>query len=115
SRLDRPSRRSSTPCFKADCVTVMKPVSPPGRTNDTLLNIALLVGVILVCCLLSELALRIAFSRSMDFSMEMWKYATQLKQPASDPQLSFSHTPNSCELLMRVACSISSHVTCYRV
>ena len=86
-----------------------KAESPRGRTNDTLLNIALLVGVILVCCLLSELALRIAFSRSMDFSMEMWKYATQLKQPAADPQLSFSHAPNRSAFLMGVPVSINSH------
>ena len=87
----------------------MKPESPRGRTKDMLLNIALLVGVILVSCLLSELALRIAFSRSMDFSMEMWKYATQLKQPAADPQLSFSHATNRSAFLMGAPVSINSH------
>jgi hypothetical protein len=87
----------------------MKPESPRGRTKDTLLNIALLVGVILVSCFLSELALRIAFSRSMDFSMEMWKYATHLKQPAADPQLSFSHAPNRSAFLMGAPVSINSH------
>jgi len=42
-----------------------------------------------------EAALRIAYHRSMDFSMEMWKYAVQLKRPVFDPRLSFAHEPNS--------------------
>jgi len=47
-----------------------------------------------------EAALRIAYHRSMDFSMEMWKYAVQLKRPVSDPRLSFVHQPNGHAFLM---------------
>jgi lysophospholipase L1-like esterase len=45
----------------------------------------------------------------MDFSMEMWKYATQLKQPVADPLLSFAHVPNRSAFLMGAAVSINSH------
>ena len=80
-----------------------------GRRQDALLSIALLVGVVLSCCIASELALRVAFARTMDFSMEMWKYSTQLKQPVADPRLSFAHVPNRSAFLMGVPVSINSH------
>lgn len=83
--------------------------APRGQRQDALTNVALLVGVVLSCCLASELALRVAFARSMDFSMEMWKYAAQLKQPVADPRLSFVHAPNRSALLMGVPVSINSH------
>jgi len=57
----------------------------------------------------SELALRVAFARTMDFPMEMWKYAAQLKQPVADRQLSFAHVPNRSAFLMGVQVSINSH------
>jgi lysophospholipase L1-like esterase len=82
---------------------------PRGRYRDVLLNIALLVGVVLACCIASELVLRVAFARTMDFSMEMWKYGAQLKQPVADPRLSFAHVPNRSAFLMGVQVAINSH------
>jgi lysophospholipase L1-like esterase len=73
------------------------------------LNLALLVGVVLSCCLAAELVLRVAFARSVDLSMEMWKYAAELKRPVADPQLGFVHVPNRSALLMGVMVSINSH------
>jgi len=55
-----------------------------------------------------EAALRIAYHRSMDFSMEMWKYAVQLKRPVSDSKLSFVHRPNSHAFVMGQDVSINS-------
>ena len=80
-----------------------------GRRRETLTNVGLLVGVVLLCVTASELALRLAFARSMDFSMEMWKYAAHLKQPVPDPRLGFAHVPNRSAFLMGVPVSINSH------
>jgi hypothetical protein len=59
--------------------------------------------------LLLELAVRLVFHRSLDFSMEMWKYAIQLKQPVPNERLSFVHIPNRSALLMGVQVSTNSH------
>ena len=77
--------------------------------QGVLLNIVLLLGTLVFSCLAMELALRVGFARSLDFSMEMWKYATQLKRPVANPQLSFVHAPNSSAFLMGAPVSINSH------
>ena len=71
-------------------------------------NLALLAVTTLVFAGLLEIALRLAFARSLDFSMEMWKYAVALKQPVSDPRLSFAHRPNTSAFLMGVPFAINS-------
>lgn len=73
-----------------------------------LLNVVVLVVAILFCCVAMEIALRVMFAHSLDFSMEMWKYAVQLKRPVDNPQLSFAHAPNRSAFLMGVPVSISS-------
>lgn len=55
-----------------------------------------------------EIGLRVAFRHSLDFSMEMWKYAVALKRPVADPNLGFVHTPNSSAFLMGVDVRINS-------
>src|SRR6201988_4904320 len=80
---------------------------PAGRPN-ILQNILLLAVAILLGCLFLEVALRVIFYHSTDFSMEMWKYAVKLKQPAANPNLSFSHAPNRSAFLMGVPVSINS-------
>jgi hypothetical protein len=80
-----------------------------GVGSSILLNVVVLVGTILFCCFAMELALRVVYARSMDFSMEMWKYAVQLKQPVADPQLSFVHAPDRSAFLMGAPVSINSH------
>jgi len=55
-----------------------------------------------------EVALRIVFRRSLDFSMEMWKYAVALKLPVADPNLGFVHAPNTSAFLMGVDVRINS-------
>lgn len=73
------------------------------------LNIALLLSTVAVFCAFGEIALRIVFARSLDFSMEMWKYAATLKHSVSDPNLSFAHVPNRSAFLMGVTVSTNSH------
>ena len=63
---------------------------------------------IVVGCVAMEVALRVIFARSLDFSMEMWKYAVQLKHPVENPQLSFAHVPSRSAFLMGVPVSINS-------
>lgn len=62
-----------------------------------LLSISLLLGL-----LLGEVLTRVLFYRSMDFDMEFWKYATQIKSPASDPLLSHQHRTDRRAFLMGV-------------
>lgn len=70
---------------------------------------AVFLITIVVFCGAMEIALRIAFARSLDFSIEMWKYAVALKVPVSNPNLSFAHAPNRSAFLMGVPVSINSH------
>jgi lysophospholipase L1-like esterase len=55
-----------------------------------------------------EVGLRVVFAHSLDFSMEMWKYAVALKRPVADPRLSFAHIPSRSAFLMGVPVSINS-------
>jgi lysophospholipase L1-like esterase len=79
----------------------------PARTGF-LQNVILLLVTILFGCVAMEIGLRVIFARSLDFSMEMWKYAVQLKRPVANPQLSFAHAPNRSAFLMGVPVSINS-------
>src|SRR5882724_3409562 len=56
----------------------------------------------------AELGLRVAFARSLDFNMEMWKYAVALKQPVPDERLSFVHVPLGHSFLMGADVAINS-------
>jgi lysophospholipase L1-like esterase len=71
-------------------------------------NLALLACSVLLFAAGLEGALRVIFARSLDFGMEMWKYAVELKRPEADPQLSFAHVPNRSALLMGVPVTINS-------
>ncbi len=57
---------------------------------------------------MGEALTRIVFYRSMDFDMEMWKYATQIKIASSDPELALEHLPNQQAFLMGVEVSTNS-------
>ncbi len=76
--------------------------------HNLLKKLALLVLTLAVTAVLLEVALRIVFYHSMDFSMEMWKYAVQLKHPVSNPNLSFAHRANSHAFLMGSDVTINS-------
>src|SRR5246500_5887905 len=89
--------------------------NPPGATEarfprspSALLNSIVLVIAILFGCIAMEIALRVVFAHSTDFSMEMWKYAVKLKRPVANPDLSFAHAPNRSAFLMGVPVSINS-------
>jgi lysophospholipase L1-like esterase len=71
-------------------------------------KLVLLVFSLLFVALLAELALRVAFYHSKDFSMEMWKYAVAMKRAVPDPNLSFVHEPNTKAFLMGQDVKINS-------
>src|SRR5579864_7681749 len=81
---------------------------PPAGRPSVLLNIVVLAFAILLGCAAMEVALRVIFANSLDFSMEMWKYAVKLKRPVANPDLSFAHAPNRSAFLMGVPVSINS-------
>src|ERR1700678_3726131 len=82
---------------------------PAGWVRELLPSLAVLLVTVALFAGVMEVALRIAYRRSLDFSMEMWKYAVQLKRPVANPQLSFAHAPNVSAFLMGVPVSINSH------
>ncbi len=86
--------------------------TPPSTATSRLptwlkASISILLSL-LIAALLLEAALRVAFYHSLDFSMEMWKYAVQLKQPDPNPNLSFTNLPNGHGFLMGQDVQISS-------
>jgi lysophospholipase L1-like esterase len=78
-------------------------------SRQVFMNLALSVGAILFFCMVGEIALRLTYAHSLDFSMEMWKYAVQLKRSVDNPELSFAHAPNRSAFLMGVQVSTNSH------
>jgi lysophospholipase L1-like esterase len=71
-------------------------------------KLAVLAFTVLLMALFLEVALRVEFYHSKDFSMEMWKYAVRLKHPVPNPQLSFAHVPNGHAFLMGTDVKINS-------
>ena len=71
-------------------------------------KLLLIVFALLLVALLLEVALRVAFYHSKDFSMEMWKYAVAMKRAVPDPKLSFAHEPNTHAFLMGQDVKINS-------
>jgi len=86
------------------------PCQAPARegNRNLLKKLALTIFALLFTASLLEAALRLVFYHSMDFSMEMWKYAVRLKRPVSNPKMSFAHQPNSHSFLMGTDVSINS-------
>ena len=83
-------------------MTLEKPMS---RTGNILISI---FALIVFLCIL-EAILRIAFHRSMDFDIEMWKYAIELKQNSSNPLIGHVHAPGRSAHLMGVDVQINSN------
>jgi hypothetical protein len=71
-------------------------------------DIAVVVFALLFWAAVFEIGLRVVFRHSLDFSMEMWKYAVALKRPVADPNLGFVHATNTSAFLMGVDVRINS-------
>jgi lysophospholipase L1-like esterase len=71
-------------------------------------TVGLIVFSLIFIALVLEGALRVVYYHSMDFSMEMWKYAVQIKRPVANSRLSFAHEPNTHAFLMGADVRINS-------
>jgi len=71
-------------------------------------NLGAMCVSLVVALALGEMLVRAAFHRSMDFDMEMWKYATQIKIASTDPRVVHEHRPNGAAFLMGVEVSTNS-------
>ncbi len=78
------------------------------KLRPILINGAVLIVTVLIFAGVLEVALRVIFAHSLDYSMEMWKYAVALKRPVADPKLSFIHAANGSAFLMGVEVSTNS-------
>ena len=56
-----------------------------------------------------EVGIRIAFHEKREYSLEMWKYAKELKRTAEDPKVGHEHIPGKSGRFMGVEISINSH------
>lgn len=87
----------------------MTAVPGPGHMNRSLtFGLAAVVIGVFVFFALFEVGLRIAFHRSMDFDIEMWKYATTIKRVAADPAVAHEHAPGTQAFLMGVDVRINA-------
>lgn len=82
---------------------------PPSFWRTAALNLAVLAVALTLTLGLCELGVRILYARSLDFSMEMWKYAVALKRPVANPKLSFVHAADGSAFLMGVEVTTNSH------
>ena len=57
-------------------------------------NLAVFLGTIFVAFLLGEAAIRLLYPMIANYNMEMWRYASDLKQPTPNPKLPFHHFPS---------------------
>ena len=78
----------------------MKPHN--GRLKRLAGNILILSISFILALFLGEILARIVFHESMDFDMEMWKYANRIKIISDNPEAGFEHRPDSTAHLMGV-------------
>ncbi|HEV7308403.1 SGNH/GDSL hydrolase family protein [Ensifer sp.] len=61
-----------------------------------------------LCGLMIEGLARTVFDNGMDFDLEMWKYARDLKRVSAEPAIGHEHIPNASGFFMGVPVSINS-------
>jgi lysophospholipase L1-like esterase len=57
-------------------------------------NLAVLLGTVFVTLLFGEAVVRLMYPTIANYNMEMWRYASDLKQPMANPRLPFHHFPD---------------------
>lgn len=60
----------------------------------TIQNLSLVIVSLVCCFIIAEAALRALYRHSPNYDYEMWRYASELKQPLYRPDLPFHHFPN---------------------
>ncbi len=77
--------------------------------RNILASLVVVVFGVVVFFGLFEIGARIVFHNSMDFDVEMWKYATTVKRKADSPNIAHEHRPGAHAFLMGVDVAINSH------
>jgi lysophospholipase L1-like esterase len=72
------------------------------------LSLLTLIVSVVICVLGIELFVRVFIDDGMNFDLEMWKYARDVKFISDDPLIGHAHRPNSQEHLMGVDVNINS-------
>ena len=73
-----------------------------------LFNMLAVIATALVVMGLGEILLRIKHLDQASYSVEMWRYAKELKKPVADPALGHLHIPSTSAELQQVSISINS-------
>ena len=86
------------------------PTTPPtgGKLREFAKGVLALVIGLVAALLLLELATRWLFDDGMNFDIEMWKYATDIKRVSDIQELGHEHTPDTDDFLMGVPVTINS-------
>jgi lysophospholipase L1-like esterase len=78
------------------------------RMKKHLFNLLAVMATALTVIVLGEVLLRIKHMDQMSYSVEMWRYAKELKTPVDDPKLGHVHKPGASAELQNVTISINS-------
>jgi lysophospholipase L1-like esterase len=68
----------------------------------------MVIGTLVVAAVVIELFVRIVIDNGMQFDLEMWKYASEVKEVAANPLIGHEHRPNGRAHLMGVDVAINS-------
>lgn len=82
----------------------------PKRSRKRLLaRLTVLVLLLVFCLLLLEVGTRLVYNANgLNFGIEMWKYARDIKRPSPVAAMAHEHTPHSQAFLMGVPVSINA-------
>ena len=72
----------------------------PEKTREALLSLCVLLMTLLVAYGALTLAIHLFVDDGMQFNLEMWKYARDIKRISADPLIGHEHTPGSHSFLM---------------
>src|SRR6266404_8721279 len=80
----------------------------PEKTREALLSLCVLLMTLLVAYGALTLAIHLFVDDGMQFNLEMWKYARDIKRISADPLIGHEHTPGSHSFLMGTDVTINS-------
>ena len=72
------------------------------RVRNNLLNLLTIVIGIALGAVVVELTTRYVFDNGMNFDLEMWKYAENIKVKSDNPEIGHEHRPNKQGTFMGV-------------
>src|SRR5690349_9026513 len=98
--LPRHRRRLESPAFPVWCRPLCRDDDQTMRSAFK--NIILVAVVLVVCGLLLELMTRLFVDDGMTYELEMWKYATRVKERDFRPDQGHKHGANRNASLMSV-------------